>query len=75
MQVQPIKSQLKAPAPKRLKLEYDEPLSKLAFKSSLRRYIEVPLSMSVLPPSRRIFLPTSRGKCPGASRRVDGKVP
>jgi hypothetical protein len=39
-QVDPIKSTFKAPGltTKRLKLEYDDPLSKLAFKFNLRRY-------------------------------------
>ena len=40
MQVEPMKSKLKAPGIKRLKLKYDEPLSKFAFKSNLRRYTE-----------------------------------
>ena len=38
MQVDPIKPTLKAPGTKRLKLKYDEPLSKFAFKFNLRRY-------------------------------------
>ena len=40
VQVDPIKPMLKAPATKRLKLEYDELLSNVAFKSNLRHYIE-----------------------------------
>ena len=40
MQVDPIKSTLKAPGIKLLKLKYDEPLSNFAFKFNLRRYIE-----------------------------------
>ena len=38
MQVDPIKPTLKAPGTKRLKLQYDEPLSSFAFKFNLRRY-------------------------------------
>jgi len=39
VQVDPIKPTLKAPVNKRLKLEYDELLSRFAFKFNLRRYI------------------------------------
>ena len=38
MQVNPIKSTLKALGTKRLKLEYAEPLSNFAFEFNLRRY-------------------------------------
>jgi hypothetical protein len=38
VQVDPIKSTLKAPGAKRLKLKYDEPLAKFAFNFNLRRY-------------------------------------
>jgi hypothetical protein len=38
VQVDPIKPTLKAPGSKRLKLRYDEPLSKFAFNFNLRRY-------------------------------------
>ena len=38
MQVDPIKPTLKPPGTKRLKLKYDEPPSKFAFKFYLRRY-------------------------------------
>jgi hypothetical protein len=38
VQVDPIKPTLKAPGTKRLKLDYDEPLSEFAFKFNLRRY-------------------------------------
>ena len=38
MQVDPIKSTLKAPGTNPLTLKYDEPLSTFAFNSSLRRY-------------------------------------
>jgi len=41
VQVHPIKPTLKAPGIKLLKLKYDEPLSKFAFKSNMRRYVEV----------------------------------
>ncbi len=41
VQVDPIKPTLKAPGTKRLKLEYDEPLSNFAFKFNLRRYSPV----------------------------------
>jgi hypothetical protein len=37
----PIKPPLKAPGIKRLKLKYDDPLSKFGFKFNLRRYIMV----------------------------------
>jgi len=40
VQVHPIKPTLTAPGIKRLKLRYDEPLSKIAFKFNLRRYSE-----------------------------------
>ena len=40
MQVDPIKPMLKAPGTKRLKLKYDEPLLRCAFKYNLRRYNE-----------------------------------
>jgi hypothetical protein len=38
VQVDPIKPTLKAPGIKLLKLKYDKPLSKFAFKINLRRY-------------------------------------
>ena len=41
MQVDPIKPTLKPPGTKRLKLQYDGPLSNSAFTFSLRRYTEV----------------------------------
>ena len=41
MQVDPMKSKLKLPATKRLKLNCDEPLSNFAFKLKLCRYTEV----------------------------------
>ena len=44
MQVDPIKPMLKAPETHLLKLRYDEPLSKFAFKLNLRRYNEVMLA-------------------------------
>ena len=47
MQVDPIKPTLKASGTKRLKLKYDEPLSKLAFKFNLRRYITKNFDTSV----------------------------
>ena len=39
VQVDPMKSMLKAPGTKRLKLKHDEPLSNFALKLNLRRYI------------------------------------
>jgi hypothetical protein len=42
VQVDPIKSTLKAPGIKRLKLIDDDPLSKFAFEFNLRRYIVDP---------------------------------
>ena len=41
MQDDPIKPKLKPPETKRLKLNYDEPLSRFAFKFSLRNYSSV----------------------------------
>jgi hypothetical protein len=38
VQVDPMRSKLKAPGTKRLKLKHDEPLSGSAFKFNLRRY-------------------------------------
>jgi hypothetical protein len=38
VQLDPIKHTLKAPGTERLKLKYDEPLSKVTFKFNLRRY-------------------------------------
>jgi hypothetical protein len=40
VQVDPIKPTLKAPGTVRLKLKYDEPLTKFAFNFNLRRYIQ-----------------------------------
>jgi hypothetical protein len=38
MQFAPIKTKLKAPGTKRLKLKYDGPVSNFAFKTNLRLY-------------------------------------
>jgi hypothetical protein len=38
VQVDPIKPELKPPGTKRLKLQYDEPLSNFAFNFNLHRY-------------------------------------
>jgi hypothetical protein len=38
VQVDPIKPTLKAPGTKRLRLKYEEPLSKVAFSFNLRRF-------------------------------------
>ena len=38
VQVEPMKSMVKAPGTKRLKLKYDKLLSKFAFNFNLRRY-------------------------------------
>ena len=40
MQAHPIKTRLKLPGTKHLKLKCDEPLSNFAFKFNLRRYIK-----------------------------------
>ena len=40
VQIDPIKPTLKVPGTKLLKLEYDEPLSNLAFKINVRRYMK-----------------------------------
>jgi len=48
VQVDPIKPTLKAPGTNCSKLEYDEPLSKIAFNYYLRRYNkEIPLASMV----------------------------
>jgi len=44
VQVDPIKPKLKPPGCQRLKLSYDEPLSKFAFKFNLRRFNTVTVS-------------------------------
>ena len=50
MQVHPMKSALKPPGSKRLKLKYDKPLSNCAVKFNLRRYNEFEmLTKSLLP--------------------------
>ena len=38
VQVEPIKSNMKAPGAQRLKLKYDNPISSFAFNFNLRRY-------------------------------------
>ena len=38
LQVEPMKSKLKAPGTKRLKLDYDMALSSIAFNFNVRRY-------------------------------------
>ena len=45
MQIDPVKPKLKPPGTKRLKLKYDEPLSKFAFKFNLRRYIKASIAI------------------------------
>jgi hypothetical protein len=55
VQVEPINPALKEPGTKRLKLNYDEPLSNFAFKINLRRHIWA----SAPPPCR-----SSPGCCP-----------
>ena len=40
MQINPSKPKLKPPEPKRLKPNYDEPLSNFAFKFNMRRHIK-----------------------------------
>jgi hypothetical protein len=55
-----MKPTLKAPGTKRLKLDYDEPLSNHAFKFNLRRYIPEPvMSLAVAPKVRRYRLTLS----------------
>jgi len=46
VQVEPIKSTLKAPGSMRLKLDYDCPLSNFAFKFHLRRYTKRALNQA-----------------------------
>ena len=43
--VEPMKSKVKAPGTKRLKLKYDNPRASFAFKSNSRRYSTVCASM------------------------------
>jgi hypothetical protein len=50
VQVDPIKPTLNAPETKRLKLDYDEPLSNFAFKCNLRRYTMAPRNSTGAPP-------------------------
>jgi len=45
VQADPIKPTLKAPATKRLKLQYDGPLYNFAFNFNLRRYNVAPLAV------------------------------
>jgi hypothetical protein len=52
VQVDPIKPTLKAPGIKLLKLKYDKPLSNVAFKFTLRLYIEV----TVVPESSTVYM-------------------
>ena len=52
----PIKSMLKAPGTKRLKLEYDYLLSSSAFKCNLRRYNKAVAPKLELPGRRRHLL-------------------
>jgi hypothetical protein len=49
VQVDPINPVLKAPGIKRLILIHDDPLSNVAFKSNLRRFIEGPAQRRVPP--------------------------
>ena len=54
MQVDRIKPTLKAPGTNRLTLKYDEPLSDVAIKFNLRRYVAEPstaMTVTVLPGS------------------------
>jgi hypothetical protein len=61
VQVDPIKPTLKAPGTKRLKLNYEVPLSNFAFKSNVRLYIKsaalAELCCRVLEPVLREFIP------------------
>ena len=56
VQVDPIKPTLKAPGIKLLKLEYDNPLSKFAFKINLRRYSVGPVLLRAFPTNAVQFL-------------------
>ena len=56
MQVDPIKPTLKAPGVKRLKLQYDGPVSKFAFKSNFRHYTQGRLILEVVPETREALL-------------------
>ena len=47
MQVDPIKPALKAVGTKRLKLNYDGPLSKIAFNFNLRRFNKAPAAFGL----------------------------
>jgi hypothetical protein len=48
-----MKPQLKSPGAKRLKLQYDGPLSSFAFNSKLRRYIEEDIRKELLEKQER----------------------
>jgi hypothetical protein len=57
-----MKPKLKPPGTKRLKLNYDEPLSTFAFKFNLRRYIKHVAALSPhlrVEPARQLMLATS----------------
>jgi len=48
VQVDPVKSRLKPPGTKRLKLKYEGPLSNFGFKFILRRYSKCAIAYSIL---------------------------
>jgi len=73
VQVDPIKPTLKAPGTKRLKVKYDKPLSKFAFKFNLRRYTLVDNFSTV---SSELKGGGSVGRCrltPGRCRLTPGR--
>jgi hypothetical protein len=62
VQFDPIKSTLKAPGSKRLKLEFDELLSNFAFKSKLRRY-SLASPAAAAEAGKRLAAPLVVGRC------------
>jgi len=60
VQVDPIKPKLKLPATKGLQLNWDEPISKIAFKFKLRRYNSVFLTFGAALMVRRCRLTLSK---------------
>ena len=70
MQVEPLKSKLKATGAERLKLKHDDLLSRFAFKFNLRRY-NMALRTTILAKmtNRLMSLATANGLAAGAYTR------
>jgi len=70
VQVDPIKPTLKAPGTQRLNLKCDGPLSNVAFKFNLRRYIMLDASLRAAPVQRSLMpTPASSAAPSGISAR------